>query len=523
MQLKYDSSAYSSVDVSIITPSSGLNTGTGTLTSSSTGDNINDTITTSANYTNLATCNLGNNLLDDLIKNDKNQDTEINISFTTTTITNIITTKKHDFNPINNYVPGFTYNVDKFYKFLNKFINNQDAYSENSTVTYFATYFYGITSNQLNVLLPLIHIGPNDFITYEITVPEKKWLSEHNLFNTTPYFYSYNKDGTVTDVWASVDITIRLFDQFKISGNKIKICMTSSKTVGDKYKSEGYIISKIPSEFLNSCTFFPLIRIGCLKKNDTYDINNFVKSYYYKSDDPTIKNNYTSSEIIAAFPPELSPSDPIFFENLTKYNNIVSYLNNYLCDSSLTYQLFKYLSNFYNTSYALTNFYRCISIDPPGQLEGNNTGESYANSNIINLSSVKQHYIYILALNQNKMKIGLTSNVQVYDSVTIDVIANGTIYTSPSIPAMSSKNYPNIKINNMPLFSLTAINVPELLTTGITSIIIGERIAYEPNNYYQPPDEYTGKAYILFGPELSEDNISYLKKNYDISISYLNE
>ena len=518
MSSNYDSNASSNVDVSIISISRGENTGSGTLTSTSTGDNMNDTITTSVNYTNLATCNLGNSLFDELIKNDNNED--INTSFTTTTIQNLITTKKSDFSPVNNYVPGFSYNINKFYNFLNRFINNQDAYGENSTVTYFATYFYGITSNQLTKIFPLIDIGPNDYILYDITVPDKQWLSEHNLFSVTPYFFSYNKDGIVTDVWASVDITIPLFKEFKNPGNKIKICITSSKTVGDNYKNKGYIISRVPVEYLNSCTFFPFIRIGCFQKNDTYDINNFVKSYYYKSNDSSVTNNYTSDEIIASFPPTLSPSNPTFYNNLTNYNNIVSYLNENVCESSLTVQTFKFESNFYNVDFAFNNFYKCILVNPSAQLQGNNTGENYFNSNFVDLTSVKQSYIYILAINQNAMKIALTSNIQIYNSVNYDVITNGTINTSPFIPAMSSVNYPYITRNNMSLFYLIGVNVAQLLSIGINSIIIVERLSYNPINFYQSSNDYTGKAYILFGSELSEDNINYLKNNYDISISY---
>jgi len=519
MSSNYESSAFSEIGVSVTGSLSGLNTATGTLTSSITNDNKIESIIISANYTNFASCDLGNSLIDELILKDNYRE-EVNVSLTSTTIKNLITTLPSNFNPLNNYVNGFSYNIKNLYNFLGLFINGQDAYGSNSTVSYYGTYFPKITSNKSSKLFPLVEIGPNDYILYDITVPDEKWQSSHNVFNITPYFFSYTTDEVVTDVWASTDITIPLFNEFKTPGNRIKICITSSKNVGDEFKKYGWIISKIPVEYLNSTTFFPFIRLGSTTDNDPVDINTYVKSYYYKSDNTSSINNYTSKDIILELPISLIPSNQTFDNNLTNFNNIVSYLNLNVCDSNLTSQTVKYFSNLYNVKYAFKSFYDSITVNPAAQLQGNNTGENYFNSNFIDLTTLTQAYIYFLALNQNTMQTGLTSNIQVYNASDYDVITNGTFNTSPSIPTMNNINYPNTFNNNLPLFYLTGLNVSQILSTGVTSIMIVERISYNPINYYQSSNDYTGKAYVLFGPQLNTDSVKYLKQNYDILISY---
>ena len=417
---------------------------------------------------------------------------------------------------------GLTYNVNNLYNALTNITNkSDDAFGANTTYKYFATEYFLISSNKEEPVFPLINnFGPNDFITYEITVPDNFWLSQHTIFNLSPYFFSYCADNTITNVFASVDITIPLFEEFKIPGNKIKICFTSSKTVANDYKMKGYKIGKIPVEYLNTTTFFVLFRVGSIQ-NNTYDINNFVKSIFFKSEDKTVKDNYTSKEIIASLPKTL-PLNPKYQNNLVNFRKIVSYLNTNVCESSLTTQNFKYLSNFYNTNFAFNSFYDCLRVTPFAQLQGNNTGENYFNSNFIDLTTIKQKYIYILALNQAKMQIALTSNIQVYNALNNKALPNGTITTSPSIPVMNNENYPYIKNNSLSLFSLIGLNVKNVIEkTSFYQIIISERLSYNPTNFYQSSNNYQGKSFVLFGNELTEENTRILSKNYDISFTYL--
>lgn len=529
----FTSSSFSSTSVDIVNVGSlsynNSNNGSGSTTSTSSGDNMTNSITTSFDYSNLITNNLSKNILDNFIEKIENKD--IITSLTATFTYDLISTKINDLSIEDNEIHGLTYNVNTFYKVFSKFLNNSDADGANSTVNYFATFFQGITSNRLTDFLPIMNFGANDYILYDITVPDITWLSQHNLFNITPYFYNYvTPDNRTTTPFASVDVTIPLFIDFKTPGKKIKICMTSSKTVAQNFESQGYIISKIPVNYINSSTFLPLIRVGNLHNVDDIDINSFVKTYFYKSSDSTINNNFTSQEIIDGLPPTLSPNNPTFLNNLNTFTNIVSYLNDNVCDKNKTLQTYKYLSNFYEFGstrpYAINSFYTSISTTPIAQLEGNNTGENYFNSNAIDLTLVKTPFLYILSLNQNKMQIGLSSNIQVYDLDNLKVITNGTISTSPELPSMASSLYPDIdsNSNNLSLFNLSAFNVQNLLNVGVKYVIIIERNTYNPINYYQSSNDYPGKCYILYGNKLSTDDTVELKKitNNDITISYLN-
>jgi hypothetical protein len=530
----FDSSSFSSTSVDIINVGNNLihnniNNGTGSTTSTTTGDNMKNSITSSSDYSNLITNNLSKKLLDNFIEKIENND--IITSLTTTFTYDLISTKNNNLAIEDNEIPGLTYNVNTFYKVFSKFLNNSNAHGANSTVNYFATFFQGITSNRLTDFLPIMNFGPNDYILYDITVPDLKWLSQHNLFNITPYFYTYvTPDNRTTTPFASVDVTIPLFNEFKTPGKKIKICMTSSKNVAEKFESKGYIISKIPVDYINSTTFLPLIRVGNLHNVDAIDINRFCKTHFYKSSDSTINNNFTSQEIINQLPPTLSPNNPTFLNNLNTFTNIVTYLNNNVCDISKTLQTYKYLSNFYEfgstTPYAIDSFYTSISTTPIAGIQGNNTGENYFNSNAIDLRLVKTQFLYILSLNQNKMQIGLSSNIQVYDLDNLKVITNGTISTSPELPSMASSLYPEIdsNYNNLSLFNLSSFNVQNLLNVGIKNVIIIERNTYNPINYYQSSNDYAGKCYILYGKDLSTDDTANLKTitNNDITISYLN-
>jgi len=516
----YETNGYANVSISIDSNTIGVQTGTGTLTSSATGSYLIGTENYCIDQTNIATTDLANSLINDL--NDKPDNKDYNVAITTISNTTYFVTKNISFSPENILVNGLNYNVTNCLDIFENFSPNIDAYGSNSTVNYYSTIFPGISFLKTSGL-SLINIGPNDYILYEISVPDRKWLYNHNLFSLTPYFYDYTENNVTTKTFASVDITIQFFNYFKTidSKNKINICITSNKTIGQYFSNKGYIISKIPFEYINSCTFLPLIRVGLI--NDyTFDINTFVTSYYYKSSDKIPRDNYTSNDVIASFPPSLLPSNQTFKDNLNQFNSIVSYLNTNSCNSNLTVQTAKYLSNIYNTSYAFQNFFTSITINPPAQLQANNTGENYYNSKIINLLNISEKYLYILTLNQKLMETALTSNIQIYNSENNQVIVNGEINTSSELKGFTTIDYPYSVNNNRfyPLFQLNGYEISDLISAGITSIIVVERLSYNPINFYCSSYNYTGSAYVLFGGKLTEGNIAYLNVNYDILINY---
>jgi hypothetical protein len=238
-------------------------------------------------------------------------------------------------------------------------------------------------------------------------------------------------------------------------------------------------------------------------------------------------NYYDAADVIASFPIELFPENtPAYETNINDYNDIVTYLGG---QGYTTHQCLKYLSNVYGTDYAFNNFYKAITVNPAAQMQANNTGENYYNSEgipvysnaFIDLETITDStYLYILSLNQNTMGSGLTSNVQIYNSQDLTLIPDGLIITSPDLPAFSAPDYPYVSDNPYPLFQINAYNIADLIASGITQVIITERISYNPVNFYQSSNEYEGKAYFFFGNALTPTQTSYLETNYGITINY---
>jgi len=122
------------------------------------------------------------------------------------------------------------------------------------------------------------------------------------------------------------------------------------------------------------------------------------------------------------------------------------------------------------------------------------------------------------------MQVALTSNVQIYNRDNNEVNTNGNISTSQDLPIFTYPTYPYISNNDelYPLFQLNYYNINTLISQEITSIIVVERLSYNPINFYHSSYEYTGSAYVLLGPALSNEDTSYLTSNYDIAIKSKN-
>jgi hypothetical protein len=419
-------------------------------------------------------------------------------------------------------ITGKNYNITDFFLLLSLFIPDIDNFGANSTVNYFTTIFPTISYID-NSPFPLLSIKPNDCILYTIHTPNDQWLQNHNLFSFTPYFYTYTNNNITTPVFATVDITIQFFDKFKLQDSTIKICVTPCKTTGNYFAKKGYIISKLPIEFISKSTFLPIFRVGLIPgKPFTKNINTFITSKYFSfpfSSNSTNIEYYYSKDLITNYPTSLLPfKDETFIYNLNQYKEIINYLSSSLNSPSTT--LSKYLSNFYDTKYALDNFFESITVNPPAQIQANNTGECYYNSLYIDLESLTQPYLYILSINQNLMKTGLTSNIQIYNQTDNKVIENGTILTSNDLPNFSSPTYPYTTndLTKFPLFQLNSILISSLLQKNITSIIIVERISYNPINFYASSYLYQGVASLFYGNQLTTEMENYLQTKYNIGI-----
>ncbi len=425
-------------------------------------------------------------------------------------------------------VRGAIYNLDNFVHIADFFGLQLDQYGANSTVDYLVPVFpHKITTFEDS--LPQIVMNKNDAILIEVTVPDNTWLDTHSLFNITPYFYFYRSGGVETSVYASENITIQFFELFNTPGQKIKICITPNATIASEYEGLGYIISGMPEEYLDATTFQILFRVGTINGQPQSSINNFVKVDFLKATEPQAfggSDYYDAAQIIASFPPELLPEDtPQYETNIEDFGDIVSYLDG---QGYTTFQCLKYLSNIYSTDYAFNNFYKAITVNPPAQMQANNTGENYFNSQgipvytnaFIDLNTVSGTYLYILSINQNTMGSGLTSNVQIYNAQSLAIIPDGLIITSPDLPPFSAPDYPYVSDNPYPLFQINAYNIADLISSGTTQVIITERISYNPVNFYQSSNDYVGKAYFFFGDTLTPTQTNFLETNYDITINY---
>jgi len=424
-------------------------------------------------------------------------------------------------------VQGVIYNLDNFVHIAEYLGLQLDEYGANSTVDYLTPVFPDDITFFANSL-PQISMKKNDAILMEITVPHQEWLDTHSLFNITPYFYFYDYENTQVPVYASENITIQFFDLFQNPCDKIKVCFTANATIARKYEKEGYMISSMPEEYLDQTTFQILFRVGAVSADYQLSINKFVKVEYLQATeckDFAHSDYYDAFDVIASFPEELLPENTQSYQtNIADYEDIVSYLET---EGYTAYQCLKYLSNIYNTNFAFNNFYKAISVNPQAQMQANNTGENYYNSQgipvydqpFINLDTISSSYLYVLSLNQNMMKCGLTSNVQIYNADNLAIIDNGLIITSPDLPAFSAPNYPYVSEDPYPLFQINAYNIQDLINAGITQVIITERISYNPVNFYQSSNEYPGKAYFFFGEALTGPQTSYLESNYDIVIN----
>jgi hypothetical protein len=413
--------------------------------------------------------------------------------------------------------------------------NPYDYHGANIYNQYYLPVFNSITQYIDNI--PIIKFNNcNEFILMEIQIPDdENYLNDINIFNITPYFYTYKNDEVV---FASTDQTIEFFMNKIYPDRIIKIIFTFSETIGNLYHDDGYIISKLPSEYINDVTFTFLLRIGNIISNEnqhhqqlsgqqqTHYTNTLLMNTTLTLNE-MINNNinlYTSKTIIKTFP-KVYDSILIYENNKTNknydrtllvsykyiYQNEMNYYKNNKDNIEIKTYLFKQNLTNPEVKYAFQSFYEAISVKPFMNLQGNNTGENYYNSDIIHLNDYKnKNKIIILACNQLKFGYGLTSNIQIYDMNGFNVIDDGFYDTSPQIPSINSINYPylsssnnnnnsnhnNVNIgdlnNKYPLIHKKDIDVNNLLSHNINDIFIIERVCYNPinfnhSNYYEIP------------------------------------
>jgi hypothetical protein len=396
---------------------------------------------------------------------------------------------------------GELINLTRILSVIDKF-KSADFYGANNYNYYYAPLF--LNSKIVNNI-PVITLNSIDeYILMELTIPDNGFINNVNLINITPYFYSYQD----VDVFASIDESIEFFKPKVNPGDTIKIVFTSSKTIGTYFKNQGYLISKIPAKYINQSTFNFLIRIG--NTDGIYDPGSFI------TNSKIILNKFVSSnqlipydvpDIISTFSIPLS-SKYVYNGNNQLLNSLLIYyskiINNYLTSGYIQIPTYLYLQNIPNppVKYAFQSFYDAISVNPFIQMQANNTGESYFNSELIDLNNYIGSNLVIIAINQNQYGYGIYSNIQIYNKSGLGVIPNGSYLTSPNIPVISEPSYPYINEKSSdflkyPLINTQTYNINELLSQGIEQIYIVERIGYNPINFSHS-DNYQIPKFSIF-------------------------
>jgi hypothetical protein len=371
---------------------------------------------------------------------------------------------------------------------LTEIINNlvkftaENTYGANATIQYISPVY---KSSKFIDNIPIVQMNVNTFLLFEITL-DYLWQATHNLLILTPYYYTCSKNGTLDTIFGSVDKNLFFTKSSLDKNNSIKICCTASEYIGNIYKNQGYYISKIPYEYIDSSTYSILFRIGTLgPKDNTIKINRYCKTSINTMSDIT-NNYYTSNKIIYTLPPVYPPiSNNETSEVINQFNIVVNKVTE-LISNQVTYLTYPYLSNYTNPniSYGLTNFYESISLPTPINMQANNTGENYLMTNPIPVTdNTSTTYLFIIYLNQNSSGGGITSNIQIYNANTNNEINGGLINTAPNIPSFISQRFP-YPINTLPPYGIYITSMTDLYSqTNGVDIIITERICYSKDNF----------------------------------------
>lgn len=361
-------------------------------------------------------------------------------------------------------------------------------YAANTSVSYHTPFFWGLST--LHQRVPVItKVGPDDYILITATIPDNS--ENYNLFNVTPYVFEYNG----VNVFASADETISFFTE-----KTRKICITSSIRIAAEYEKQGYIISKLPVDMLDLSTITLLFRMGVVKKPwiSLDFIHKFVNCEYYKHNSLAKRKDteyYSSSFIKESRIYEL----PLPQHNLTLFEEKKSeFINNGFVEMPSH----KFLSNFRKVDYPMKHVYDAISAtltEPNTNLYANlradNSLEAYYNTDIIKTQGIKT--IYIIAMNHHTLGVALTSNIQIYDYITLTPLR--TISTSPEIPSFASPDYPFEKKNDLSLVQVIQLDISSEFA-DVDELMIVERICYDPTTFRRPSYDYKGNFTIFYCP-----------------------
>ena len=392
-----------------------------------------------------------------------------------------------------------------------------DTYGQNQNIYYLSPFYPKITSIADN--MPTFNMAKSDFLTFEFTLDDS-WLSEYNLFVFSTYIYK----NTGNTIFGTPDSSIFVQPSMRDSNNKIKICCASSKAIAEKYSNLGYLISKLPSDYMDmdkpTTTFNALIRFMSESNPTIRDINKYITTSY--NTDTALNDTskyYDSTEIIESYPavdePKITQDANKVIEN---YNKAISYVNGIFTKN---YKGYPYYSNFAGVTYAIDDAYKSMALHKPLNINANNTCENYFLSDKLSIQSDSSDYVYVLYLNQKSAEAAVTSTIQIYD-IKSNAIKNGIIQTGPKIPTMNTSNYPISAQNTLPAQGMYGISMKDIYNenNGTDTIVISERISYGLETYNQLKYSSINSMKIYIGPKLTEEQEKSLSTTYNIKVSY---
>ena len=363
------------------------------------------------------------------------------------------------------------------------------------------TYYYAPlfkNSSIINNIPCYILNDLSEFITLELTIPNDRFLSKSNLINLTSYCYTYQNQL----VFGSTDASVQFFKRKPKAGDVLKFCITSSITIGEAYRKNGYKICRIDPIFLAEGTYNFLLRVGLV--DGQFYPSSLLRKAKLSLNKSTLTNllPYKFLDIVATLP--LVLGSKLSFGNQELLNKLLGTyndtINDFINKGYTQIPTYLFSSNVPDpvVNYAFQSFYDDITVQPFVNNQANGTGEGYFNTAPIDLSQYAGKSITVIACNQNAFQFALVSNIQIYNNETLTFIPNTSYNTSPTIPPITDKNYPfpYTTQGDAQLYPLVNVKTFDITTTflnlGYTKINIGERCNYNQinfnhSNYYLVP------------------------------------
>jgi hypothetical protein len=308
--------------------------------------------------------------------------------------------------------------------------------------------------------------------------------------------------------------------------------MTASKRVADEYAAQGYLVARLPADYLGSDTRVNwLLRLGEVAADGDGDsdaadctpaLGEYMATRYLCGNDADAHadDGFLSWDIVDSQPAALprvdgDAQDAVLCEFLAMYD---AELARY--DAPQEFPLFMYMTRESepHTARPINSFYAAVgllSLHPPRavvELQANNTQENYFMTERIELvppgrsgAAAGLAQLVVVYLNQAASGSGLTSNIQIYDADTHNRIPfESTILTGPDLPPLAADNYPvppaaRSVHQQSPVCGAQSYDVDALVAAGVTAVYVCERVCYGQQNLNHVLDVSVVQSRVFIG------------------------